>query len=745
LKDSGRSGALPVLISSVRIVSLGERSRDTFRFGVFQFSRLTGRLLRNGIPVKLPPQPTQVLLLLVERAGEVVTREEIQQLTWSDNTTVDFEVGINRCIRRIRAALIDDADAPRYLETVPRVGYRFIAPVESVATELEPEDEVAVSIPADAPAPEPPSEPRGLNRGLVVLIAVAAIAAAVGVAVYWSTRDRLKEPKELHAVPLALGLGDQFTPTFSPDGRQVAFAWNGEAQDNFDIYVKLVNSSTAELRLTTSKDVDYSPAWSPDGKWIAFCRGSEAGTGGIWIVPALGGAEREIIHMDVAASPWNRMLSWTPDSQQLIVSMPIGPGSRLALHAIDVNTGSSRVVTHPAGSDEDMYPAVSPDGESVAFTRDVGRGISRVMIAPWAGGAPEPVFAPSKNGYNARSAWTPDGRQIVLVSNAMGESHAWLAPVKSKQSAIELQALGEDIYDVAVSATGQLGLVRQEEDSNLYVLTLKSNSQEVMGLPKRMVASTRMEDNPSIRPDGQEVAFASTRSGFAEIWTARLDGSDVMQVTDLKNPVTGSPDWAPDGCRIAFDSRASGSAELYLTSCNGGTAKTICCNDRNVDTVPRWAPDGRNIYFSSDRTGRKEIWRVSDEGGVPVQITKEGGFAAIPSLDGKSIYYTTDNAPISPLWKQDLVNGNRKLIAPSVLRRSFAPAKNGVYFFTGSINEGRSSLFWIDDASLHRKQLFTTDRHVGTGLALAPDGRTLWYPQMDISGHHLFFVQNFWK
>ncbi len=669
-----------------------------------------------------------------------MTREEIQQLTWSDNTVVDFEVGINRCIRRIRTVLLDDADAPRYLETVPRIGYRFIAAVEPSAAESKQIGQLPAAVPVEAPLPVPrvrqSSSWMPFGIGVILLLAVAIAVT------YWLATAREKQPKDLHVVPLAVSLGDQYTPTFSPDGRQVAFAWDGDTQDNFDIYLKLVNSSSPPLRLTTSKDVDYGPAWSPDGEWIAFCRGNDYGNGGIWVIPALGVAERKITDLDSPGAPWQRPLSWTPDSKRLILSAPVASGERLSLRSVDVTTGVKTILTRPAASDEDMQPAVSPDGQYVAFTRDVGRGISRILVVPIDGGTPTLIPVPSQNVYNARPAWTPDSKGILFVSNAGGENHVWLARFRSHSPPEELAALGDGIHDLTVSAIGQLGLVRQSEDSNLYVLDLPPAQHTAA--PRRILASTRTEESPSIRPDGKQIAFASNRSGYEEIWTARIDGSDAMQVTYLQNPVTGSPDWSPNGSRIVFDSRASERPQLYLMSADGGKAQPVCCST-GVSTVPRWSRGDGRVYFSSDRTGRMEIWRVAPEGGNPVQVTKSGGFAPVPSPDGKSLYYASNNALVTSLWKQDLASGERKQIASPVLRRSYAPAFNGVYYFSGSTSEQRSSLYWLDEQSHRSTLLFTTDRRIGNGIALSPDGHKLYFTQLDVSNHQLLLAQNFWR
>src|SRR4029450_3554639 len=109
--------------------------RDRVTFGVFEFDPASGELTRSGTPVRLQPQPARVLALLTERAGSVVSRDELRQNIWADGTFVDFERGLNFCIAQIRSALGDDADSPRFVETLPRRGYRFIAPIGRAATQ----------------------------------------------------------------------------------------------------------------------------------------------------------------------------------------------------------------------------------------------------------------------------------------------------------------------------------------------------------------------------------------------------------------------------------------------------------------------------------------------------------------------------------------------------------------------------------------------------------------------------------
>lgn len=219
----------------------------TFRFGVFELSPASGQLRKHGNVVRLSPQPFQVLVLLVENCGAVVTREEIHFQLWGkNNTSVEFDLGLNRCVRQIRAILNDDADAPRYIETLPRRGYRFVAPVERIASATEGESgnlasKSAIALETADRLPRTASFRFPVKPALLWTASLLALISFLGFAFLYSTRSRVSA--NLDAVPLGTSPGQYFSPTFSPDGRQIAFTWNGERQDNFDVYLQLIGSS----------------------------------------------------------------------------------------------------------------------------------------------------------------------------------------------------------------------------------------------------------------------------------------------------------------------------------------------------------------------------------------------------------------------------------------------------------------------------------------------------------------------
>ena len=190
-----------------------------------------------------------------------------------------------------------------------------------------------------------------LQERPVLLIAVAAVGL-------WFLRPRSHPAPKI--VPLTSYPGRQITPAFSPDGKQVAFAWDGEKGDNFDIYVKLVDAGTP-LRLTNNPANEYAPAWSPDGRYIAFCR-VRGEHSEIWMIPALGGAERKLGEFGIGCSDVG--LSWSPDGKFLAVSDKSTSGSSLGLYIISPETGEKRRLTSPPnGYFGDFGPAFSAGWE----------------------------------------------------------------------------------------------------------------------------------------------------------------------------------------------------------------------------------------------------------------------------------------------------------------------------------------------------------------------------------------------
>ena len=222
------------------------KSAGVLRFGVFEVDLRAGELRKDGLKVRLQEQPFRVLALLLEKPGEVITREEVREKLWSADTYVDFDKSLNTTVNKLREALGDSAENPRFVQTLHRRGYRFIAPVKGLT-------------------PAPVQTNRGSRAAWYVAAALAVAAIALAGAWFRGSGPAETVPKEpLQVVPLTSYPGLEGEPSFSPDGNQVAFSWNGEQQDNYDIYVTLV-AGGGLARLTTNPGADRTPSWSPDG------------------------------------------------------------------------------------------------------------------------------------------------------------------------------------------------------------------------------------------------------------------------------------------------------------------------------------------------------------------------------------------------------------------------------------------------------------------------------------------------
>jgi serine/threonine protein kinase len=229
----------------------------------------------------------------------------------------------------------------------------------------------------------PPSPRIALSKPGVAGIVAAALALLAGTWL-WLGRRTLPPPETpLAATPLTAFPGHEVQPTFSPDGNEVAFAWNGEKEDNVDIYRKLIGPGEP-LRLTRDPARDLSPAWSPDGRFIAFLRAPDQGPAGIYLLPALGGAERRVADLAETPGSWdfrNSGLAWTPDNKWLIVSDAPASEPR-GLFLLSLDSGEKRRLTSAPRTDGDWDPALSPDGRMLAFTRQIDLGDSDVYLLP---------------------------------------------------------------------------------------------------------------------------------------------------------------------------------------------------------------------------------------------------------------------------------------------------------------------------------------------------------------------------
>jgi Tol biopolymer transport system component/DNA-binding winged helix-turn-helix (wHTH) protein len=710
---------------------------------VYELDRDAMELRKHGVPIRLQEQPFRVLAMLAERPGEIITREQLQERIWG-NTFVDFDQSLNKAVNRLREALNDNAGTPHYVETVPRRGYRFIAPVAEIP---------ATEAPAPpSPATGAPARQQRPGRRLVWVAALLA-AFALGVGTLWLVRSPAKPPAApSNPIPLSTYPGNQGRPSFSPDGNQVAFAWGGEKQNNTDIYVKMIGANGPPLRLTTDAAPDWDPAWSPDGRFIAFLQYLPTGKTAVLLMPAIGGLERKVTEISsISGRP-----AWSTDGSWLALSERDSETEPFALSLLSVDTGEKRRLTSPPKqSIGDFDPAFSPDGRSLAFSRSIDAQslfLSDLYQLPLSEGwkpAGEPRQITFGNQGAEDPAWTADGREIVYSAGSMVRRGLWRIAVlghgASRAEPQRLPDVGDDVSQPAISRSGhRLAYVHWLRHTSIWRMaapSLEGKGLRSLNQPTPLISSTRNDETPQFSPDGRKIAFTSTRSGSLEVWVCDADGSNAVQVTSFGGPGVTTPRWSPDGGRIAFDSNAAGEFDIYVVGASGGRPQRMTTNPAN-DGNPSWSHDGRWIYFDSARTGQQQVWKMSANGGEAVQVTKDGGYAPLESPDGKFLYYTKALLSTS-LWKIPIEGGEAsKVLEGLSYYPNVAIVGSGIYFIP-TRHATKPSIQFLNFATNNISSIATFEKAPAEGLAVSPSGESILYTMVQQSGNELMLVENF--
>jgi DNA-binding winged helix-turn-helix (wHTH) protein len=282
------------------------------RFGVFELDLGTGELSKNGRKLRLQEQSFRLLRLLLEQPGEAVPRERLKEALWPADTYVDFDHGLNAAVAKLRLALGDSAENPRFIETLARRGYRFIAPVEFVGDSTG----TGTAEPAvDAPVQAAPVATK--KKWIHFLVYGTGVLTLTGIALWFWNR---KPPGETELVRLTEDTGLTTDPAVSPDGKFLAYASDRGSNGILNIWIQQLGPGGGAVRLTRDS-VDVSePAFSPDGTRIAFY--SKKSGGGIYTVPVIGGEPTRLTQSGrhPRFSPNGRWISYVSVATDSIVS-----------------------------------------------------------------------------------------------------------------------------------------------------------------------------------------------------------------------------------------------------------------------------------------------------------------------------------------------------------------------------------------------------------------------------------------
>src|SRR6516162_7900560 len=651
------------------------------RFDVFAVDLRAGELRRNGTKLKLQEQPFQVLCALLEHPGELVTREELRSRLWPADTFVDFDHGLNAAIRRLREALADSAENPRFVETVARRGYRFMAHVIDTASDAN-----------GSSAGRVHAATIGSKRWVWIPAAVAAVAISAAL-IFWLNR--------LPAVPIVEAvtqLTDDGEPKSSfsrmvTDGVRVYFN-EGTIGSLKLVQVAVTGGSVSAIPTTVVAPRILGLA--PEGSALLAISGGIAGP--LWQIPLPTGEPRRLGTIEVEDASFfldGRILFAQGDELYLAEKDGSNPRKLVSIEGLI------------------RQPRISPDGHRLVFTVESATIDSQSMVESMADGSRlRPIVSSSEGGQVCCAEWSPDGRYLLFQDRHEGRADLWLLPMKAgflqripkaiqltngplSYTAPVMSRDGKQVFALGTKGRGEL--VRFATKANQFVPFLSGISAF----------------NPTFSRDGNWVAYASYPDHT--LWRSRADGSERLQLTYPPVQVN-YPFISPDGKRVVYQNAKGG---IYVISIDGGQPQEIVEKDANA---ANWSSDGNVLVFGNARdaahselqfldlrTGKRSVVPDSQDllGG---QWVGENTLVAAPINQAKLEIFDVRTQK----WS-DLVPGK---VSASVVNWAHSPDYRYVYYTTGGAEPQALRIRLAD------RKVETIASLKDLRRALSPDGNT---------------------
>jgi DNA-binding winged helix-turn-helix (wHTH) protein/Tol biopolymer transport system component len=581
------------------------------RFSAFEVDLRAGELRRNGIKVKLQNQPFQILSMLLERPGEIITRDEMRARLWPAETFVDFDHGLNSAIRRLRDALGDSAESPTFVETLGGRGYRFIFPVERHTggdNNVNSNPGLAVVVPISTsapPEPAPPSSPVQRQRRwkLTAAIAVVAMATIASLASLSDENSYLSRTR--------LGLLARRVALGRPVTQQPA------------VTERRLTANPADTPVT-------SAVISPDGRYLAFTDKT-----GLFLRQIEGG-ETHPIQLPEGFQPLAD--SWFPDSNHLVVSWAGKPGAQPSLWTISVLGGTPRRI-----AEEGSSARVSPDGSRIVYQRNgIGRNELWLMQADGTGAHRIVGDGKTEREFFSPVAWAPDGRRVAYLRTTVTLYNA--ADRKATRK-IEVGDPSTGTFEVVLSdpqlesSLGWVGTntllyslqqpVPSQNDFGLWRMRLDPKTSHVLGPGVRVMSGHGSAVQLSMTKDGKSVAVR-TREQQSDVYISELEAGGQRLSSPRRLTLDDRGDfvftWTPDSKAVVFLSDRDGPIHIFKQAIDEPQPELLVGGDDAL-ALPKVNPAGTDLlYLVMPKQGQASqnvrIMRMPLAGG-PAQLVLE--------------------------------------------------------------------------------------------------------------------------
>ena len=755
------------------------------RFAAFEVDARLGELRKRGIRVKLQDQPLRILILLLERAGETVTRAEIRDRLWPENTFVDFDSAISTSVRKIRQVLNDNPDSPRFIETVARHGYRFVCPVsgdDGIILATSPARHVqsilelsSVGDEQKMPSDFTPQPARSPVKNLLPLEVANGDSqparnseSSYHVSHTQNSQERIVQAPRFGAhIRIKRMLVSAFW-VFLLSLALIASWWAGtrfhsQADDNL-----LANATFSRFSDFPGDKTDA--CISPDGKFVAF-RADRDGRSDVW-VSQVGTGRFVNLTKDQPEDPVLpiRNLGFSPDGSQIWLA-GYRPSQRLRL--IPLMGGAPR----PFLRDHTANVAWSPDGSRLVFhTYDPG---DPMFVADADGANARQIFALGPGGHNHFQAWSTDGRWIYFVSGPWESLDMDLWRIRASGGAPErMTQHNSDVRSVVpISSDSLLYTAPQRDGSGPWlwslnveskasrrvsiglehytsvsasanrrhlIATVSNPSANLWSVPILAQAATEADIKPYPVPNSRALAprfagdslfYLSAQGSGDGLWRYR-NGQAFEVWNGAKGPLFVPPAISPDASSAAIVLSKRGKLGLYRISADGAEIQPLA-PDLDVRGAPCWSPDGKWIITGGQNASGAGLFRIPAQGGKPVRLSAKPGINPVWSPDGSLIVYAgitiSRTAPLlairpdgSPFDLPSIVVGAGRWINRAHHR--FTPGGKGLIYLK-ALEPGED--FWMLDLATRQTRLLARlGNGTSTSFDITPDGRQLVFDRV---------------
>jgi Tol biopolymer transport system component/DNA-binding winged helix-turn-helix (wHTH) protein len=618
------------------------------RFGDFTLDLRSGELLQNGGRLLLSEQPFRILALMVRQPGTLITRDDLRRVLWPEDTFVDFEHSLNAAIKRLREALGDSATTPRFIETLPRRGYRFIGELDAEPITAAQGETATLPTAKLEPTADAKRRTDRLPRWWIVGASVAAIVVAILFA-----SARLPSPFRADGAPDLIRLtstsGLNIDPALSPDGSLLAYASDRGGAGGFDVWVQPVGGADS-LRLTNDSADEAEPSFSPDGSEIVFSRRDT----GLYVIGALGGHPRL-----VARARWARTPRFSPDGKWIAywTGLPASviaggiPGALGSILVVPSGGGSPRLLQLRVASAR--YPVWSPAGDRILFLGEentdekrfdwyvTGRDGTDLIKT---GAVPAIRAAGLRAGPPIPGSWSTRGN-VVFSTNETDSSNVWEISISLEtgraSAAPRRLTFGTAIErSPAAAPSGRIVFASIAENVDVWRVPVDAGTGVATGALERVTDSAASDRLRNVSADGKTLAFISSRTKQDEVWLRDVESGTERQVTHAG---AGDATLSPNGSRIAFSRVDAGVSQIDMVDATGSPPSSMC---KDCDIPADWSPDGSRLLFGKGLPSRLLVYdvpsgRTTELASHPKWNLHQARF----SPDGQWVAFHTTNSP----------------------------------------------------------------------------------------------------